>query len=43
VRSELVTEVTFLSWTADGLRRQVTYQGLREDKAARDVRRPMPL
>jgi hypothetical protein len=26
-------------WTADGLLRQVVYEGLREDKAARDVRR----
>jgi DNA ligase D-like protein (predicted ligase) len=42
VRPELVCEVTFLTWTADGLLRQVTYQGLREDKAASEVRRPMP-
>jgi bifunctional non-homologous end joining protein LigD len=42
VRPELVAEVTFLTWTADGLLRQVTYQGLREDKAAREVRRPVP-
>src|SRR5215472_7244697 len=40
VRPELVCEVTFLSWTDDGLLRQVTYQGLREDKPAREVRRP---
>jgi DNA ligase D-like protein (predicted ligase) len=40
VRPELVCEVTFLTWTADGLLRQVNYQGLREDKPARDVRRP---
>ncbi len=39
VRPELVAEVTFLTWTADGLLRQVVYEGLREDKAARDVRR----
>jgi ATP-dependent DNA ligase len=38
---ELVAEVTFLTWTADGLLRQVTYQGLREDKAAKEVRRPV--
>jgi bifunctional non-homologous end joining protein LigD len=31
--------VTFLTWTADGLLRQVVYEGLREDKPARDVRR----
>jgi bifunctional non-homologous end joining protein LigD len=37
-RPELVAEVTFLSWTADGLLRQVVYEGLREDKPAREVR-----
>jgi ATP-dependent DNA ligase len=42
VRPELVAEVSFLTWTADGLLRQVTYQGLRDDKAAKDVRRPVP-
>jgi DNA ligase D-like protein (predicted ligase) len=42
VRPELVCEVTFLTWTADGLLRQVTYQGLREDKAPSEVRRPIP-
>jgi ATP-dependent DNA ligase len=42
VRPELVAEVTFLTWTADGLLRQVTYQGLRDDKAASEVRRPLP-
>jgi ATP-dependent DNA ligase len=39
VRPELVAEVTFLTWSADGLLRQVVYEGLREDKAARGVRR----
>jgi hypothetical protein len=34
--------ITFLTWTADGLLRQVTYQGLREDKPASEVRRPIP-
>jgi bifunctional non-homologous end joining protein LigD len=42
VRPELVAEVTFLTWTAENLLRQVVYQGLREDKPARDVRRPVP-
>jgi ATP-dependent DNA ligase len=32
IRPKLVVEVTFLSWTADGLMRQAVYQGLREDK-----------
>jgi DNA ligase D-like protein (predicted ligase) len=36
---KLVAEVTYLTWAADGLLRHVVYQGLREDKAARDVRR----
>jgi bifunctional non-homologous end joining protein LigD len=39
VRPELVAEVKFLTWTQDGLLRQVIYQGLREDKPAREVRR----
>src|SRR5437763_6461687 len=42
VRPELVAEVTFLTWTAENLLRQVVYQGLREDKPTRDVRRPVP-
>ncbi len=43
VRPKLVCEVNFLTWTADGLLRQVAYQGLREDKPAKDVRRPTPV
>ena len=39
VRPELVTEVKFLAWTEDNLLRQVVYEGLREDKPAREVRR----
>jgi ATP-dependent DNA ligase len=42
VRPELVVEVTFLSWTNDGLLRQVVFQGLREDKPASDVRVDRP-
>jgi bifunctional non-homologous end joining protein LigD len=38
VRPVLVVEVTFLTWTDDGLLRQVTYKGLREDKGPREVR-----
>jgi bifunctional non-homologous end joining protein LigD len=37
-----VTEVKYLSWTDDNLLRQVVYQGLREDKDAAEVRRPVP-
>ncbi len=42
VRPEMVVEVTYLAWTHDNLLRQVVYMGLREDKPARDVQRPMP-
>jgi bifunctional non-homologous end joining protein LigD len=38
VRPELVVEITYLTLTADGLVRQAVFQGLREDKRARDVR-----
>jgi bifunctional non-homologous end joining protein LigD len=37
VRPELVVEVKYLSWTEDGLLRQVAYEGIREDKPAREV------
>jgi ATP-dependent DNA ligase len=37
VRPELVVEVKYLSWTEDGLLRQVVYQGIREDKPWREV------
>jgi ATP-dependent DNA ligase len=39
VLPEFVAEVKFLTWTDDNLLRQVVYEGLREDKPARDVRR----
>jgi DNA ligase D-like protein (predicted ligase) len=42
VRPELVAEVKYLTWTDDNLLRQVVYEGLREDKPAAEVRRPMP-
>ena len=42
VRSELVVEVKYLTWTGDNLLRQVVYEGLREDKPASEVRREMP-
>jgi ATP-dependent DNA ligase len=42
VRPELVVEVTYPSWTLKNLLRQVVYVGLREDKPARDVQRPVP-
>ena len=42
VRPEVVVEVTYLTWTEDNLLRQVSYQGQREDKPARQVVRPVP-
>jgi len=42
VRPELVIEVKFLTWTQEGLLRQVIYQGPRQDKLATDVRRTRP-
>src|SRR5947209_8014193 len=42
VRPELVAEAKYLTWTEDNLLRQVVYEGLREDKPATDVRRPIP-
>jgi bifunctional non-homologous end joining protein LigD len=42
VRPELVAEVKFLAWTEDNLLRQVVYEGLREDKPAVEIRRPVP-
>ena len=42
VRPEMVVEVTYLTWTEDNLLRQVSYQGQRLDKPARQVVRPVP-
>jgi ATP-dependent DNA ligase len=42
VRPELVTEVKFLAWTEDNLLRHVVYEGVRDDKPAREVRRDIP-
>jgi ATP-dependent DNA ligase len=39
VEPELVTEITYLTWTAEGLLRHTVYVGLREDKLAEQVRR----
>ena len=37
VKPELVAEVDFRAWTADGLLRHASFRGLREDKPAREV------
>lgn len=42
VRPEMVVEVSYLTWTEDGLLRQVVYLGEREDKPAAEVRRDRP-
>ncbi len=42
VRPELVAEIAFGEWTDDGRIRHPSMQGLRADKAPRDVRREQP-
>ena len=41
-RPELVAAVAFTEWTADGRLRHPSFQGLRPDKEALDVRREVP-
>ena len=43
VKPELVAQVNFATWTADNLVRQAAFKGLREDKAAAEVRREVAL
>jgi DNA ligase D-like protein (predicted ligase) len=42
VRPELVAQIGFTEWTRDGRLRHPRFQGLRDDKAARDVVREEP-
>lgn len=42
VKPAMVAEVRFATWTSDGLVRQASFQGLREDKSAKEVRREEP-
>jgi DNA ligase D-like protein (predicted ligase) len=42
VKPSLVVEVSFTEWTRDGNLRHAAFVGVRDDKAARDVRRDEP-
>lgn len=42
VKPKLVAEIAFAEWTRHGILRQPRFEGLREDKIARDVRREQP-
>jgi bifunctional non-homologous end joining protein LigD len=43
VEPELVAEISFTEWTTDGRLRHPSFQGLREDKPARSVKRERPV
>jgi bifunctional non-homologous end joining protein LigD len=42
IRPQLVAAVRFTAWTSDGMLRHPSFQGLREDKPAREVVRERP-
>jgi bifunctional non-homologous end joining protein LigD len=42
VEPELVAEIAFSEWTRDGILRHPSFQGLREDKEPREIRREKP-
>jgi bifunctional non-homologous end joining protein LigD len=41
VKPELVAQIRFVEWTAEGRLRHAAFLGLRSDKSAREVRREM--
>jgi bifunctional non-homologous end joining protein LigD len=43
VKPELVSEVSFQEWTSDGRMRQPIFEGVREDKDPREVKRERPV
>ena len=43
VKPQLVAEVSFTEWTRDGTLRHPSFEGLREDKPARDIVREAPV
>jgi bifunctional non-homologous end joining protein LigD len=42
VRPELVAQVRFVEWTAEGRLRHAAFLGLRSDKSGQEVRRERP-
>ena len=42
VKPELVAQIRFVEWTAEGRLRHAAFLGLRSDKSAREVRREWP-